>query len=102
MNYNDSVAKYPCPRMYYPSSSTYLNTLNCGQRPYNVSGYVPCNLKNVSKYQNISKPIIPDYNRVIETQKARDFILYQLTTGIYDIQGNFHENVNEYDNRVSK
>lgn len=102
MNNKENVSKSTCHRMYYPSSSNYLNTLNCGQRPYKVSGYVPCNLKNVSNFENISKPIIPDYERVIQNQKTRDFILYQLTTGIYDIQGNFHENINEYDSRETK
>lgn len=95
MNMNSS----PCPREFNPSSSNYLKTLNCGKRPYSVTGVVPSQLNNVSNFKNISKPILPDYNRVIENQKARDFILYQLTTGIYDIQGVYHENVKDYDNQ---
>ena len=84
--------------MFYPSSSNYLNTLDCSPKPYKVSGVVPTQLNNVSSFENISKPIIPNYSEVIKNQKARDFILYQLTTGIYDIQGNYHSNVNQYDN----
>lgn len=96
---NINVSKSPCPRMFYPSSSNYLNTLDCYPKPYRVTGVVPAQLNNVSKFQNISKPIIPNYNQVIQNQQARDFILYQLTTGIYDIQGKYHPNVSQYDNR---